>query len=136
MDIVPNLHFTGECAAALELYETAFTTQRTVFLQYKDANPLDFSQEGNQAYQDFVYHAEMMIGGRRVMLTDHLEQRQAGINVSLVILFDDLDALNKAYQTLAAGARILTPLTATTYSPGFVSLVDRYGVGWELMVEN
>ena len=135
MEIVPNLHFNGDCEAAMALYERAFEAKRTVFLRYQDADPRDFNQPGNEAFQKYVYHAEMQIGNRRIMLTDHLEEIPAGINVSLLISFDHIDPLIKAYSALKQGARILSPLTTTTYSSGFVSLVDRFGVRWELMVE-
>ena len=78
----------------------------------------------------------MLIESQRIMLTDHLEALPAGINVSLLVSFDHIDPLMKAYGALKDGAEILSPLTQTTYSSAFVSLIDRYGVRWELMVEN
>ncbi len=136
MEIVPNLHFHGECEAAIELYEQAFGAQRTVFLRYQDADPRDFDLEGNQAYQEYVYHAEMRIGGQRIMLTDHTQALAEGRNLSLLISFDQKADVLAAYEHLKIGAQILAPLTETTYSGCFVSLIDRYGIRWELMVEN
>ena len=136
MEVVPNLHFNGNCEQAIVLYEQAFETQRTVFLRYKDANPLDGEHETNAASQEYVYHAEMLIGQRRIMLNDHVGDSPSGINISLLILFDHVEEVKKAYEILKAEARILTPMTETTYSNCFVSLVDRYGVRWELMKEN
>ena len=55
----------------------------------------------------------------------------------LSIDFDKQHSLEvkKAYEMLKAEAKILVPITETTYSSCFVSLVDRYGVRWELMKE-
>jgi len=136
MEIVPNLHFNGNCESALKLYESAFGAHRTVFLRYKDANPADMDPVLDATVQDYVYHAEIMIYGQRMMLTDHLEKIPRGINLSLVVSFDSVEELQQTYQILKVGARILTPMTQTTYSPGFMSLVDPYGIRWELMVEN
>ena len=136
MEIVPNLHFNGNCEEAMALYERAFGAKRTVFLRYQEADPQDFDQSENEAFRDYVYHAELLIGSQRIMLTDHLEALPAGINVSLLVSFDHIDLLMKAYAALKDGAKILSPLTQTTYSTGFVSLVDKYGVRWELMIEN
>ena len=135
MEIVPNLHFNGDCEKALELYEQAFGAKRTVFLRYKDANPLDAVQGTNDASQDYIYHAEIMLGNRRITLNDHISDIPFGINVSLLILFDQVEEVKKAYEILKAEAKILTPITEITYSSCFVSLVDRYGVRWELMKE-
>ena len=136
MEIVPNLHFNGDCEAALKLYEQAFGAQRTVFLHYKDADPADMDPVAEEDIRDYVYHAEMVIGNQRMMLTDHTDQIPHGVNLSLLVSFDSLEALRSAYEIMKEGARILIPWTETTYSSGFVSLVDRYGQRWELMVEN
>ena len=136
MEVIPNLHFNGECEAAIERYEQAFGAQRTVFLRYKEADPRDFNLQGSKAIQDFVYHAEMLIGGQRIMLTDHTEEIPCGINVSLLICFDQKADVLAAYEQLKTGAEILVPLTETTYSGCFVSLIDQFGIRWELMVEN
>ena len=136
MEIVPNLHFKGDCEAAIELYERAFGAIRTVLLRYKDANPLDQDEEANSEIQDYIYHAEITLGSRRMMLNDNTSEIPSGINVSLLILFDTVEAVENAYQVLKDGARIIVPITETTYSACFVSLVDRYGIRWELMKEN
>jgi PhnB protein len=136
LDIVPNLHFNGDCEKAMTLYEQAFGAQRIMLLRYRDAAPQDADDEIRSGSPEAVYHAEMIIGGRRVMLTDHIESIPQGINLSLLVTFKDIGALKKAYTVMKTGARILIPLTETTYSSGFASLVDRYGIRWELMKEN
>jgi PhnB protein len=135
MDVVPNLHFNGECEKAIELYERAFGAERTAFLRYEDANPLDGDQASSEADRALVYHAEILIGDRRIILNDHPNDIPSGINVSLLISFDSVEEVKRAYEVLRADAEILSPMTETTYSSCFVSLVDRYGVRWELMKE-
>lgn len=73
MEIVPNLHFNENCEGALKLYESAFGARRTVFLRYKDANPADMEPVLDADLQEYVYHAEILICGQRIMLTDHME---------------------------------------------------------------
>lgn len=135
MNIIPNLHFHGDCEKAMELYEKAFKARRTVFLRYKDADPHDFGEDLTDEKQNYVYHAEMMIGDQRMMMNDHTEDIARGVNVSLLVSFGSKEEVIGAYEILKDGARIIHPVQETTYSGCFVSLIDRYGVRWELMNE-
>lgn len=136
MNIIPNLHFQGDCEKAIELYEKAFKATRTVFLRYKDADPQDFGEDLNDEKQNYVYHAEMMIGDQRMMLNDHTEDLAKGVNISLLVSFDSKEEVMEAYEILKDGARVIHPVQETNYSSCFVSLIDRYGVRWELMNES
>jgi PhnB protein len=135
MKIVPNLHFNGDCEKAIEHYERAFKAKRTVLLRYQDANPEEVDEAPGDEKQNFIYHSEMMIGGQRVILNDHTDDLPRGLNVSLLVSFDRKEDVIEAYAILKDGATIITPMQATSYSSCFVSLVDRYGVRWELIKE-
>lgn len=136
MKIVPNLHFSGECESAIELYERAFKAKRTILLKGKDADPRDVDEVADDETSEFVYHAEILINGQRIMLNDNTNELRWGTNVSLMVSFDSVEAVKEAYEILKDGAKIIVPFKETTYSSGFVSLIDRYGVRWELMKEN
>ena len=135
MVIVPNLHFDGDCEKAIELYERAFKTKRTILLKNKDADPRDIDEAVNDEDLERVYHAEMLINNQRLMLNDNANELLRGTNVSLMVSFDSVEEVKAAYDVLREGARIIVPFKETTYSHGFVSLIDRYGVRWELMKE-
>jgi PhnB protein len=138
MEIVPNLHFNGACENAIDLYERAFKGRRLEFLRYTDADPRDIDEKSSNAKGARIYHCEMVIGQQRLFLSDHDHEDDLpyGMNVSLLISFDSAEEVQEAYEILKDGARIITPLRKTTYSSCFVSLVDRYGVRWELIKEN
>ena len=135
MRIVPNLHFSGNCKDAIALYERALGARRSVLLRYRDANPLDWDPDEGEIDPDCIYHAELMIGPQRIMLSDHAGDIPPGSPISLVLLFDTAQEAQQAYAALQEGATILAPATETTYSSFFASLIDRYGVRWELMTE-
>jgi PhnB protein len=135
MIVTPNLHFSGECAQAIRLYEAAFGAVTKVLLRYSDADPQDLDPS-EQLPCGFVYHAEMFIGDQRVFLSDSAgNEASKGNPTSLVITFDDAAAVRRAYDVLSAGATLIHPMQSTTYSSCFVSLVDRFGMRWELMTE-
>lgn len=64
--ITPNFNFDGRCADAIALYEQAFHAQVDYVLRYRDADPQDLSMTLTKEQEDYVYHAEMHIGGQRI----------------------------------------------------------------------
>lgn len=137
MKIAPNYHFDGRCAAALELYSKAFRAPVTVLLRYRDADPRDMPTDRmTDADKDRIYHAEMSIGGQRFMFSDSQAPVPQGQNISMVVLFDHPDGVRAAFNALAEGGQVICSPEATTYSGAFGSVVDRFGMRWELMTEN
>jgi PhnB protein len=133
--VTPNFHFDGRCRQAIGLYERALGARVISLLCYSDANPLDWKKT-NQEQSGLVYHAELMIGTQRVMMSDTTDPAYpAGNSLSLVVTFDCADEVSKAYDILSQGAKLISPMQSTTYSSCFVSLIDRFGMRWELMTE-
>lgn len=120
--MLPNMHFAGQCEAAMALYEAALGAE---------ALSLHRGEDGR------VYHAEMMICGQRVLMTDEASDDLSAdhISVSLAVLFDTPAAVADAFAAMEPGATVIHPLAETAYSGAFVSLVDRFGIRWELMHE-
>lgn len=135
MVITPNFHFRGNCKEAIDLYKKVFHIKILTFLENKDANPLDYTP--NAKYSSHVYHAEIMIENSRIMMSDIVEEEnhKPGNSLSLVVTFDTIDEVREAYRILKDDAIILSPLKSTTYSSCFVSLIDKFGMRWELMTE-
>lgn len=130
--VTPNFHFTGNCKQAIELYKTAFGAEVKLLLCNSDANPQDWQSDADS---DFVYHAELMIGNQRIMMSDTSAALPAGNLVSLVLTFETADEVKAAFEKVADGCVIIEPMTSTTYSSCFVSLIDKFGMRWELMTE-
>jgi len=133
--VTPNFHFNGQCRQAIAMYEKAFNVKANVILSYADADLRDF-KISNDNVKDLVYHAEIFIGNQRIMLSDLLDSTlPKGSTLSLVITFETADEVKTAYKTISDGAFIITPMKSTTYSSCFVSLIDKFGMRWELMTE-
>jgi PhnB protein len=68
------------------------------------------------------------------MLNDTTDEVfQIGNSVSLLVHFDTENELKKAYEIMAEGAVIINPIESQTYCACIVSLIDKYGMHWELM---
>jgi len=134
--LTPNFHFANRrCAQAIELYKRAFGAEVTCLLTGDDANPADWRAE-NEMQRQMVYHAEMIICGQRVLMSDaDYDIDSARHGLSLVVTFDSADEVRAAFAILAEGGTMRDPMHSTSYSSCFVSLIDRYGMRWELMTE-
>jgi len=136
IQVMPNLHFKGNCKDAIELYKKAYGAEVKVLLRYIEANLQDFvMNDENQG--DLVYHSEIVIGNHRLMLNDTTEDDndfQIGNSLSLLVHFDTEDECKEAYRIMTEeGAIIISPMESQTYCACFASLTDMYGVCWELM---
>ncbi|OZV11706.1 hypothetical protein CIW83_13730 [Tissierella sp. P1] len=137
MIVTPNYHFNGNCEEALKLYQKAFNGNLIMLMHYKDANPRDICIEDlSDREKNYVYHAEMVIGTQRFMFSDDTDEIPKGQSISIVITFDCSSDVKNAYNILIDGGMVLHPLRETSYSSCFVSLIDKFGMRWELMTEN
>ncbi len=126
LKVTPNFHLKCQCKQAIELYRQAFAAEVKELLFNSDANSQDYRIK-DESHKELVYHAEIYIGNQRIFLSDLLDDTiPAGNTLSLV---------EKAYEIIKDGATLISPLTNTTYSSCFVSLIDKFGMRWELMTE-
>ena len=137
LKFTPCIGFQGQCSEAIELYKKAFDAKVRELVLYSQADPKDFQYK--EAEKDFVYYAEIMIGRQRVSLGDDslglLEEgdQEKSNQIDFLIEFDSEEALNTAYKILSDGAKIMTPMTSTTYCTAYVVLKDKFGIPWQLM---
>jgi len=135
LKVTPNLHFRGQAKEAIELYKQALGADVKLLYCNSDANPADYIEQ-DESKKDIVYHAEIYIGGQRLTLSDAPEDPPPNTHpVSLLITFETAEDVIKAFEIMQDGATIIHPIQSTTYSSCFVSLIDRFGMRWELMTE-
>jgi len=137
LKLTPGLGFQGQCSQAIELYQKAFGAELVTKLLYSDADPKDLQYKEGE--EDFIFYSELVIGNHLISLGDDSdgvldETTKDNVSpISLLVEFESVDELNAAYQVLSAGARIVTPMCSSTYCIGYVSLVDKFGIHWDLM---
>lgn len=125
MIVTPNFHMDGNCKQAIALYTRAFGAKVQTLLLESDAS-----------HPERVYHAVLILGSQRIFMTDDTAQTPPkGNTLSLVLTYDTKGEVMAAFEAVREGAQVITPPQATPYSSCMVSLVDRFGVRWELMTE-
>lgn len=122
--LIPHLHFYGNCAEAIALYEQAFNTKTDIFF-------LDGSGDGS------VGHAEMRIHGIRAMLNDRFgnKDKTTDCAVALIVTFESAAELLACYETLKPGGIVIDPPEKLSYTELGLQFIDRFGVQWGFMVE-
>jgi len=139
LKVTPGLGFRGQCNQAMELYQKAFGGTVIEKILYAEADPADFQCKKGE--ENFVFYAEMIIGNHLISLGDDSEgklgetaQGKASA-ISLLIEFETVEELQAAYEIIADGAAIITPMSTdgATYCAGYASLVDKFGIHWDLM---
>ena len=119
--VTPYLTITG-AAKAIEFYKRAFGAEETMRLAMPDGK---------------IAHAEISIGGARVMLHDEAPQWNAlspqtvGDTSSTVMLYvDDADAVVK--RAADAGATVTMPVADQFYGDRCGNIKDPFGHKWAI----
>ena len=134
--VTPGINLAGQCEEAMALYEKAFGGTIEFIIRYSDADRRDWDRPLTDDQKKMVYHAEMLIGSQRIMFSDIIEfDLSRGTSLFLTITFEDAASVKKAYEVLKEDSTIVYPMTSTTYSSCFVSLIDKFGIRWGLMTE-
>lgn len=125
MEITPTLNFGGQCRAAIEAYATAFGGEITCLLTYRDANDPAYMPLLKEDQLDYIYHAELRFGERRIIMSDH-------VDIAFTTCYSNF--LTIMYDT-KEGSKTIYLMEATPYSACRVAFVDRFGIRWGIMTE-
>lgn len=132
MHVQPYLNFSGRCDEALEFYTKAIGAEVEVLMRWKDCPDKSLCSEENEQK---VMHARVRVGNARLMASDGRNSGQpnfAGIMLSLST--DSESDAHKLFAGLAEGGKVQMPLGKTFFSPCFGMVMDKFGVGWMIVV--
>ena len=133
--ISPALHFPGNCAEAIALYQKAFDMTVHSVAYYRDAPP-DSGMEISEDELDKVMHAELTICGSRVNMSDSgPDGLTAGNMIILNVFFHSGDGVRKAFHALKEGGKVHVELGPQFFSSMYGSVEDPFGVRWQLIAE-
>ena len=136
MKITPTLNFGGQCREAIHLYAQAFGGEIACLISYRDANDPAYMPLLTEEQKDWVYHAELMLDGQRIIMSDHADiEFQTCYSNFLTIMYDTKEEVQCAYALLQEGSTTIYPMAATPYSSCRVVFVDKFGIRWGIMTE-
>lgn len=137
MKIVTSLSFQGQCREAFEFYAEVLGGRITAAFPYADAPPgMPITDE---KYKTWLMHCWLEVGDQALMGADmdtawapNVDKPKNGFDVTLHS--DDADEARRWFERLSAGGQVVMAFGETFWSPGFGSLVDRFGVPWMVNV--
>lgn len=133
MKIVTSLSFQGQCREAFEFYAKVFGGTITAALPYSEMPPTMAVDDAQ--YKDWLMHCWLEIGDQALMGADmdiqwapNIDKPKNGFDVT--IHTDDVSEARRWFDELSQNGEINMPFEETFWSPGFGSLVDRFGIPW------
>lgn len=136
MKITPTLNFGGQCREAIHLYAQAFNGEITCLITYRDANDPAYLPLLTEEQKDWIYHAELILDGQRIIMSDHADIAfQTCYSNFLTLVYDTKEEVQAAYAFLKEGSTTIYPMEATPYSSCRVVFVDKFGIRWGIMTE-
>ena len=136
MKLTPTFNFAGSCREAILLYEKAFNGHITCLMSYRDANDPAYVPLLTEEQKDFIYHAELMIGDERIIMSDQVDvEVQVCYSNFLTVMCDTKEEVQAAYEVMKEGSKTIYPMGSTWYSSCRVAFIDRFGIRWGIMTE-
>ena len=128
MDIIPYLHFSGNCAEAFAAYEKLMGGKVVMVSKYGDS---PMAGQSPAEMKDKIMHISMQIGNTMLMGSDvppnHYGKPQ-GMSVSVAVKTPA--EADRVFAGLAEGGTVTMPIAETFWSPRFGMCTDRFGVPW------
>lgn len=132
MKINIHLTFDGCCREAFEFYESTMGGRIGVMLSYGRSPSADSVPEN---WQDKIVHGNLSIGDMEIAGIDLLPERyQKPSGFSILLRVNQKTKAEGIFNALGQEATILMPMQKTFWSPCYGTLIDRFGVPWEINV--
>lgn len=123
--IIPHL-YVENCKEAVEYYKGIFGAD------VKNVQSSD-GMEMFKGYEGKIIHAELHIpGDMLIYLADTFDNVKPGNNVCLVLDFESEEEINRTFDQLKAQGQVLMELQDTFWNARHGSLLDKYGITWQL----
>ena len=130
--ITPCIHFQGNCDEAISFYKDALGAEVKAINYAKDAPP----DSGMEAFSpNFVMYSEVVIFNMTFSLSDGGETPIPYGNFGIMITCKTADEVKATFDKLAEGGNVTEPLLETFWAGLYGEVIDRFGVTWQVMIE-
>jgi PhnB protein len=128
MQLLPYLHFNGDCETAFRYYERCLGAKIEAMLTHA-GSPAE--QHVPAEWRSKILHARLVLGEAVLMASDsppgHYQKPQ-GFSVSIQI--SEPARADDIFRALADGGTVIMPFGQTFWVARFGMLVDKFGIPW------
>lgn len=132
MKIVTSLSFKGQCREAFEFYGRILGGKITAAIPYGDGPP---GMPVGDHVKNWLMHCWLQIGDQALMGADmdtpwapNIDKSKNGFDVT--VHTDSVEEARSWFEQLAVGGKVVTPFAEIFWSPGYGSLIDKFGIPW------
>ena len=133
MKIVTSLSFNGQCREAFEFYAKVLGGKITAAFPFGDGPP---GAHMDASKKDWLMHCWLDVGDQSIMGADMpsaMYEAPHGFSLSLQI--STVAEAERVFAGLAEGGTVKMPLEKTFWAERFGSIVDRFGIPWQVNCE-
>ncbi|MBS1712784.1 MAG: VOC family protein [Armatimonadetes bacterium] len=126
---VPYIHFSDNCAEAMEFYKSCLGGDLEVMKV--GSSPMAGQMPGKE---DYVMHSQLIGDGWSVMASDWCapSEYKPGNNWTIMLELTDEAEQTAVYERLSAGGTQTMPLSDAFWGSRFGMLKDKFGIDWML----
>ena len=119
---------------AIDLYKKIFDAEERTRMPITKEQGKDFGLPEDYDYDRATMHAELLIGGAPIYMSDNLSQTKLGnSNVQVLIECESQEQIEKWYAAAeVAGCTITMKLEKQFWGAFFTSFKDPFGIGWQM----
>lgn len=130
IQICPYLTFNGTAKQAVTFYKEALQAEIAEMITYGEM-PDELPSE----WKELVAHARLRIHGAEIMISDSPNPVPQGKQVTICITCSTLQESEKIYEALIQDGTVNMALNATSFSPGFADVTDKFGITFQISTE-
>lgn len=127
--ITPYLMMNGNAKEAIQFYEQALGAEVLTIITYGD-----MPDSPSEDLKDLIAHAKIKIEESALMFSDAPGPSTiaSGNQVTICISTNDVEKSKRFFEALTDGGRVKMPFQETSFSPGYGSVTDKFGVTFQI----
>ena len=132
MQLITYLTFAGNCEEAINFYKEALGG-KIIQLSHMGDGPMEVPEH----LKGKVMHARLQLGESVLYMSDNFDPAsiRQGNNVHLSLQIDDASELEKLFNNLSAGGKVVRPLEKQFWGAIFGMFTDKFGIHWMMNCE-
>jgi PhnB protein len=133
--VQPYLFFNGRCEEAVEFYKKAIGAEVMMAMRFKESPEPPQPGMVPPGFENKIMHVSFRVGQTVVMASDGCSadpMKFEGFSLSLAV--STPEEVDRLFNGLAEGGKIMMPPGKTFWSPRFGMVTDKFGVGWMITV--